>query len=149
MITLLLIETFLTVNIPHFILFIALLIMLLICLYFLFEFIITIPKTEESLQNIFTGSGFLLTLIITTYANLYMQIYQIKGEKSFKFSGKKLSGDDFLYYSITTFTTTGFGDITSIGVISNMIAASEMLIGFIISTLFMAIITSKLIKNLK
>ncbi|UAL50236.1 hypothetical protein K8L98_13220 [Metabacillus dongyingensis] len=54
-----------------------------------------------------------------------------------------------MYYSITTFTTTGFGDITSIGVISNMIAASEMLIGFIISTLFMAIITSKLIKNLK
>ncbi|TDL83082.1 ion channel [Peribacillus frigoritolerans] len=149
MITLLLTETFLTLDIPHTILFAALLVMLLICLYFLFEFIISIPKTEESLQSIFTGSGLLITLIITTYANLFMQIYRIKGEKSFKFSGKELSGDDFLYYSITTFTTTGFGDITSIGVLSNMIAASEMLIGFIISTLFMAIITSKLIKNLK
>ncbi|MGG4489188.1 ion channel [Metabacillus idriensis] len=149
MISLLLAETFLPLDIPHNILFAALFVMLLICLYFLFEFIISIPKTEESLQSIFTGSGLLLTLIITTYANLYIQIYRIKGEKSFKFSGKELSGDDFLYYSITTFTTTGFGDITSIGVVSNMIAASEMLIGFIISTLFMAIITSKLIKNLK
>ncbi|WP_191561479.1 ion channel [Metabacillus idriensis] len=148
MIALLLAETFLHMNIPAFFLFI-LFVLLSVCIYLLFEFIISIPKTEESLQSIFTGSGLLISLIITTYANLYLQVYRMKGEKAFKFSGEELSGNDFMYYSITTFTTTGFGDITSIGMLSNMIAASEMLTGFIISTLFMALLTSKLVKNLK
>ncbi|PLR68706.1 ion channel [Bacillus sp. UMB0893] len=148
MIALLLAETFLHMNIPVFFLFI-LFVLLSVCIYLLFEFIISIPKTEESLQSIFTGSGLLISLIITTYANLYLQVYRMKGEKAFKFSGEELSGNDFMYYSITTFTTTGFGDITSIGMLSNIIAASEMLTGFIISTLFMALLTSKLVKNLK
>lgn len=148
MIGLLLAETFFHMNIPAILLFI-LFVLLIVCIYLLFEFIVSIPKSEESLQSIFAGSGLLMSLIITTYANLYLQVYRMKGKKAFKFSGEELSGNDFMYYSITTFTTTGFGDITSIGVISNMIAASEMLIGFIISTLFMAILTSKLVKNLK
>jgi voltage-gated potassium channel len=127
-----------------FILFLA----LIICIYLLIEFIIVIPTTDERLINICVGSGLLLSLILLTYSNLYYLIYLIKDKKAFSFSGDHLSGNDFLYYSITTFTTTGYGDITSIGVISNAIAASEMLIGMISNTILMAIITAKLIKNL-
>lgn len=127
---------------------VVLLLLLIICFYLLVEFIILIPKTDACLSNICVGSGLLLSLILFTYSNLYFLIYLLKGKKAFSFSGDHLSGNDFLYYSITTFTTTGYGDITSIGLISNAIAASEMLIGMLSNTILMAILTSKLIKNL-
>ncbi|WP_051827124.1 MULTISPECIES: ion channel [Metabacillus] len=149
MISLLVIESMFEITASSIIMITLITAVLAVCYYFLFEFIVAVPKTEERLQSIFIGSGLLLMLIITGYANLYFQIYGFYGDKAFKFSGEQLSGNDFLYYSITTFTTTGFGDITSIGVISNAAAASEMLMGFIVSTLFMAVITSKLVTNLK
>lgn len=132
-----------------YVLLVTLILLLTICIYLLIEFIILIPNTRACLKNICIGSGLLLSLILITYANLYLQIYQIKGDKAFIFKGRHLSGNDFLYYSITTFTTTGYGDITSIGVISNVLAASEMLVGMISNTIFMAILTAKLLKNLK
>ncbi|WP_180955623.1 MULTISPECIES: potassium channel family protein [Bacillus] len=128
---------------------IAILILLLaICLYLLIDFIVVIPNSQSSLKVIFIGSALLLSLIIITYANLYFLVYTIKGHKAFSFTGKNLSGGDFLYYSITTFTTTGYGDITSIGILSNALAASEMLVGVITDAIFMAILTAKLIKKL-
>jgi len=123
--------------------------LLILCIYLLVEFVILIPNTTACLKNICIGSGLLLSLILTTYANLYLQVYQLKGDKAFAFTGKHLSGDDFLYYSITTFTTTGYGDITSIGLISNALAASEMLVGMVSNTILMAVLTSKLLKALK
>lgn len=126
----------------------VLILMLFICIFLLIEFIRLIPKTTSSLTNICIGSGLLLCLFLITYANLYFQVYRLKGENAFNFTGDRLSGNDFLYFSITTFTTTGYGDITSIGLISNVLAASEMLIGMISNTILMAIITSKLIKKL-
>ncbi|WP_420812928.1 ion channel [Peribacillus acanthi] len=90
----------------------------------------------------------MLSLFLITYANLYFQVYKLYGKKAFTFSGNKLSGNDFIYYSITSFTTTGFGDITSIGAITNILAASEMILGMITNTIFMAILTSKLITKL-
>ena len=132
-----------------YVLLVILILLLIFCIYLLIEFVILIPNTTARLTNICIGSGLLLSLILTTYANLYLQIYQLRGDKAFAFTGKHLSGDDFLYYSITTFTTTGFGDITSIGLISNALAASEMLMGMISNTILMAILTSKLLKDLK
>ncbi|RFU67903.1 two pore domain potassium channel family protein [Peribacillus saganii] len=127
----------------------VLILVLISCLLLLFEFIIYIPQTGANLKNISIGSGLLLSLTILTYANLYYLIYRIKGEKAFSFTGENLSGDDFLYYSITTFTTTGYGDITSIGIFSNALAASEMLIGMITNSILMAVITAKLVKKLQ
>ncbi|MBM7691052.1 voltage-gated potassium channel [Peribacillus deserti] len=125
----------------------ALLFMLLICIYLLYEFIVLIPSTSARMTNIFIGSGLLLCLILITYANLYLQVYMIKGGQAF--TGKGLNGQDFLYYSITTFTTTGYGDITSVGLLSNSVAATEMLLGFISNTIFMAILTTKLVSKMK
>lgn len=132
-----------------YVLLITFILLLILCVYLLVEFIILIPNTTACLANICIGSGLLLTLILTTYANLYFQVYQLKGDKAFVFTGKHLSGDDFLYYSITTFTTTGYGDITSIGLTSNALAASEMLIGMVSNTILMAVLTARLLKTLK
>lgn len=132
-----------------YVLLVILMLLLILCIYLLVEFVILIPNTTACLTNICIGSGLLLSLILATYANLYLQVYQLKGDKAFAFTGKHLSGDDFLYYSITTFTTTGYGDITSIGLISNALAASEMLVGMISNTILMAVLTSRLLKTLK
>lgn len=132
-----------------YVLLITFILLLILCVYLLAEFIILIPNTTACLANICIGSGLLLTLILTTYANLYLQVYQLKGDKAFVFTGKHLSGDDFLYYSITTFTTTGYGDITSIGLTSNALAASEMLVGMVSNTIWMAVLTARLLKTLK
>ncbi|PLR79268.1 hypothetical protein CU633_00595 [Bacillus sp. V3-13] len=132
----------------NYVLITLLILLLTICLYLLIDFIVVIPNSKSSLKQIFIGSSLLLSLIIITYANLYFLVYRIKGHKAFSFSGKNLSGDDFLYYSITTFTTTGYGDITSIGLLSNALSASEMLVGVITNAILMSILTAKLIKKL-
>jgi len=50
-----------------------------------------------------------------------------------------LSAIDSVYFSITTFTTTGYGDIYPISNSAKMLVASEMILGYILSTFIMAI----------
>lgn len=116
--------------------------------YLIFDFIIVIPRAAESLLKICTGCGLLLLNAILTYANLFFQIYRLGDKNAFKYTGDGLSGDDFFYYSVTTFTTTGYGDITPFGVLANLLAASEMLLGMLVNTIFLAVLTSKLVFKL-
>jgi voltage-gated potassium channel len=125
----------------------GLLLLFVICIYLLINFIKKIPRSSARLSYIIMGTGLLIGLILLSYANLYQQIYRIYGTKAF--TGKSLASNDFLYFSITTFTTTGYGDITSVGFISNAVSASEMLFGCIINTILMAVLTSILLKRLK
>ncbi len=53
-------------------------------------------------------------------------------------------GYEFLYYSVTTFTGTGYGDVTPVSAVAKEFASCEMLSGWIISTLMMAILGSKI-----
>lgn len=120
---------------------------LILCTYLFIDFIRKIPRNNARLSHLLIGTGLLISLIILSYSNLYLQTYRIYGSKAF--TGKTLSSGDFLYYSITTFTTTGYGDITSVGTISNALAASEMLFGGIINTILIAVLTSILLNRLK
>ncbi|MGG0384839.1 two pore domain potassium channel family protein [Priestia filamentosa] len=121
------------------------LLLLGLCLFLLAEFVILIPKTNESLPSIFTGSALVISLMIITYADIYLQIYHLKGGQTF--SGTYLTGEDFLYYSITTFTTTGYGDVSSSHIVSNAVASLEMMTGFMSNTLLMGILTAKLVNK--
>jgi hypothetical protein len=53
-------------------------------------------------------------------------------------------GYEFLYYSITTFTGTGYGDVTPASGLAKEFASCEMLVGWIMSTLMMALLGSKI-----
>ena len=75
MISLLVIESMFEITASSIIMITLITAVLAVCFYFLFEFIVAVPKTEERLQSIFIGSGLLLMLIVTSYANLYFQIY--------------------------------------------------------------------------
>jgi len=121
------------------------LLLLGLCLFLLAEFVILIPKTKESLPSIFIGSALVIFLMIITYADIYLQIYHLKGGQTF--SGTYLTGEDFLYYSITTFTTTGYGDVSSSHIVSNAVASLEMITGFMSNTLLMGILTARLLNK--
>ncbi|SFU30071.1 potassium channel family protein [Alicyclobacillus macrosporangiidus] len=53
-------------------------------------------------------------------------------------------GYEFLYYSVTTFTGTGYGDVTPASAMAKEFASTEMLVGWIMSTLMMALLGSKI-----
>jgi voltage-gated potassium channel len=57
-----------------------------------------------------------------------------------------LGSIDALYYSITTFTTTGYGDIIPMSNVARMIASSEMIFGFLTSTFVMSILVSSFLR---
>ncbi|WP_409292710.1 potassium channel family protein [Peribacillus sp. SCS-37] len=123
-----------------------LLFLLVYGIYLLYRFIALIPAAKFSLARLCFGCVLLLGMIILVYANLYLQVYMRDGRA---FTGRSLNGDDFLYFSITTFTTTGYGDITAVGPISKAFAASEMLLGFVSNAIFMTILAAKLVTRLK
>lgn len=51
-----------------------------------------------------------------------------------------LSAVDSIYFSITTFTTTGYGDIYPISNCAKMFVVSEIILGYIVSTFAMAML---------
>lgn len=119
----------------------------LCAIYFIVQFIVNIPNSIASIARLSLASILLIGVVILSYANIYSQIYELYGTKAFK--GSSLSTGDFLYYSITTFTTTGFGDITTISAASNGFAASEMLVGSLLNSVLIAVIAWKLLQSKK
>jgi len=105
------------------------------------------PKSDpvatlyQGLFNILTRSYF---YIVISFTCIYLILLQ--GEYNnilFKFD--KISGNifvDFLYYSIVTISTVGFGDITPIDVLPKLITSIEIILGyFILTTIFSLVIS--------
>jgi len=128
-----------------YILFVLVLILFSLSIWLLFQLLMQIPKSTKPLRTIFFCISLLILSVIFAYANFYHLLYELRGKVAFQ--GSSLKANDFIYYSITTFTTTGYGDITSIGPITNMIAASEMLMGYTISTVIMGVIATKIYQS--
>ncbi|GIM29315.1 hypothetical protein CPJCM30710_19810 [Clostridium polyendosporum] len=116
-------------------------------LFFLIFTILNIVRTVKWLINSNKTNFYFISLylvesffvIVTSYANLY-------GIFNNLFSKDALTLVDTMYYSITTITTTGYGDIYPTCSITKFIAASEMLIGYFYGAIVIAIIVSKFIE---
>lgn len=80
-----------------------------------------------------------LFIIITLYANLYKSFNKL-------FSRPNLTSSDALYYSVTTFTTAGYGDIYPTHNITKLLATSEMLVGYFYSAIIISLMVSKFIE---
>lgn len=85
----------------------------------------------------------IIVALVTGYADFYFQL-----SRSYLHVFKDdiaLSAIDSLYFSISTFTTTGYGDIYPISTSAKMFAASEMVLGYIVSSFVVAILVTKFI----
>jgi hypothetical protein len=58
-------------------------------------------------------------------------------------TGRTPVGSDFIYYSYTTLTTVGYGDLTSVSQLGRMISITEALVG----QLYLVIVVSVLVAN--
>lgn len=65
-----------------------------------------------------------LLVIIVAYASIFCSIY-ICDNLSFELPKQGVVYLDFLYYSVVTFTTTGYGDITPVSYLAKFTSASE------------------------
>ncbi len=93
---------------------------------------ITIYRIEGSIV------GYLLIGLL--FANVYHLIYQLEGVTAFNNLGET-DLRDFLYFSLTTLTTVGYGDISPAIPISRSLANIESLIG----QLYPAILIARLV----
>jgi len=83
----------------------------------------------------------IIVALVMGYADFYFQL-----SRSYLHVFKDdiaLSAIDSLYFSISTFTTTGYGDIYPISTSAKMFAASEMVLGYIVSSFVVAILVTK------
>lgn len=82
--------------------------------------------------NLMVGAVCVYLMIGLLFAILYYYLADHWGQASFRgvdFSHNLPAFDDFLYFSFTTMTTAGYGDITPIHPILRTLAYLEMIIG--------------------
>lgn len=80
-------------------------------------------------------------LFISGFAWQYYQVYNDKTiEKQFNIPTQNPTYTTFFYYSMVTFATVGYGDITPVGPAARLVAATEMFISMILNVLFITII---------
>jgi len=116
-------------------------IIILITYFCLSLSLLTYEIIQKQIKLLFSKIILLSTILIIGYADFY---FKLSRSYSYVFKDNMmLSAIDSIYFSITTFTTTGFGDIYPISHGAKMFVASETIFGYILSTFIMAILIIK------
>jgi hypothetical protein len=105
----------------------------------------TFSKGHFTLHRI--QGGILVYLLISlVFAFLYESVYLLQGNASFK--GLSLADrKEFMYFSLVTLTTVGYGDITPAIVIARSLANLEALIGQLYPAILIAGIVTKVLES--
>lgn len=93
-------------------------------------------------RSLFRWAGWSVTI-----AFVYAVIYYLLGEDSFSASFLEINLRNMIYYSVVTFTTLGFGDITPKTTRAAMIVMTEVIIGYIMLGGLITIFASKLARR--
>ena len=116
-------------------------IIILIVYFFLSLGLLTNDIIQKQIKLLFSKIILLSIIFVIGYADFY---FKLSRSYSYVFKDNMiLSAIDSVYFSITTFTTTGYGDIYPISHSAKMFVASEMIFGYILSTFIMAILVIK------
>jgi hypothetical protein len=100
------------------------------------------PVTVHRVQ----GGIVVYLLISLVFALLYQSVYQLQGEASFKGLGVA-DRKEFMYFSLVTLTTVGYGDITPAVVIARSLSNFESLIGQLYPAILIAGIVTKVMES--
>lgn len=85
----------------------------------------------------------LYAALIGTYATTYLEL----AHNYRRCFGQRLTHVEALYFTVTTFTTTGFGDITAKSPGCRLIVASQTLVGLVVITLAIAALVARLLRQ--
>jgi hypothetical protein len=104
----------------------------------------TFSKGQFTLHRI-QGGIVVYLLISLVFALLYQSVYLLQGDASFK--GLSLADrKEFMYFSLVTLTTVGYGDITPAVVIARSLSNFESLIGQLYPAILIAGIVTKVLE---
>ena len=92
----------------------------------------------------FLNFALFVLIIIVIYALAYAGIHFItKASTVTDAKGNQISGLMYIYFSIVTLTTLGYGDYTPVGKLPQLIAASEAIFGYVSLGFFVYILTHR------
>jgi hypothetical protein len=105
----------------------------------------TFSKGQFTIHRI--QGGILVYLLISlVFALLYESVYLLQGDASFK--GLSVADrKEFMYFSLVTLTTVGYGDITPAVVIARSLANFEALIGQLYPAILIAGIVTRVLES--
>jgi len=87
-----------------------------------------------------------VTVVIGTFATIYKQLYL--GNPAGLHVVAPVNGLTFWYYSIATFTTTGYGDIYAQSNAIRLVAMIEMIVGWATGGVILGLLVSKIASSL-
>lgn len=105
----------------------------------------TLEKGPITIKRI-EGSIVAYLLFGLAFALLFHAIYMIKGHEAFN-GLRSREEDEFLYFSLTTLTTTGYGDISPVATSARSLANMESLIGQLYPAILIARLVSMQLMN--
>ncbi len=86
--------------------------------------------------------GLCLYLLIGTFFGYLFGVIEVVGDQPFFTSVEHGTSNDFLYYSLATLTTTGYGDFTAATEVGRAMSVTEALIGQMYLVTVLAVIVS-------
>jgi hypothetical protein len=88
--------------------------------------------------------GIAFAALVGVYSATYLQLAH---DSSKCFGPQRLGHVEALYFTITTFTTTGFGDIHADSSVCRMVVATQTLVGLVLITVAIAALAARLLEK--
>jgi hypothetical protein len=92
----------------------------------------------------FFGAVCVYLMIAMFFATSYMLIALVTSEPFFAQDPPTVTSTDYLYFSLVTITTTGYGDLTAAGQVGRLTAMSEAVLG----QLYLITVVAMVVQNL-
>jgi uncharacterized membrane protein len=92
----------------------------------------------------FFGAVCVYLMIAMFFATTYTLLALVTGEPFFAQDPPTVTSTDYLYFSLVTITTTGYGDLTAAGQVGRLMAMSEAVLG----QLYLITVVAMVVQNL-
>jgi voltage-gated potassium channel Kch len=110
--------------------------------YVTFRILKTVVKSREIDFNIIAGAVSVYLILAIKFSFLFTLIYHFD-QDAFIVSSGKMDNRDFIYFSLVTMTTLGYGDISPLAPAARSMSMLLVILGQMYLTILIAILVSK------